>query len=219
VRETRYREIEIDRIGALGNHVTGEARMGIPRPRRLQHIGLVARDLDRMVDFYCEVIGLHVSDRMPYPEDDPISEGIFLRCNADHHVISMFGLRDPAPPQESDRAEPRPGLHHFAFEMGSFEELRAAAAYVREHDLPVRAMRIGGPGCQLRIYFWDPENNLIELYWALDQIGWDGRSRPYPPFETVDIETFDIDAWIEWKGPEFSRDADRAHTGEEAWKR
>ncbi len=190
--------------------------MPIPRPRRLQHIGLVARDLERLVDFYCDVLGLQVSDRMEYPPDSEISDGVFLRCNSDHHVISMFGARDPLPaPGEADRSETAPGMHHVAFEMASFEDLRAAARHVREHDLHVRSMRIGGPGCQIRIYFWDPEYNLIELYWALDQIGWDGRSRPWPPFEEIDIETFDIDAWLEWKGPEFSRAATRAQVGSE----
>ena len=180
--------------------------MGI-RPRRLQHIGLVARDLERMVEFYCEVLGLQVSDRMPYPEDYPIREGVFLRCNTDHHVISMFGLRNPLAAGESSRREDKPGMHHVAFELGSFEELRDAIRSIRARDLPVRSVRHGGPGCQLRIYFWDPEDNLIELYWALDQIGWDGRSRPWPPMEEVDIETFDVEAWLRWKGPEFMTEA------------
>lgn len=186
--------------------------MGVPRPRRLQHIGLVARDLERLVRFYCEVLGLQVSDRMPYPDDPVVSEGVFLRCNTDHHVLSVFGLRNPPSPPADGRAL-APGLHHLAFEMGSLEELRAAAAYLREHGLPVRTMRVGGPGCQIRVYFWDPEDNLIELFWGLDQVGWDGRSRPYPPFEDIDLETFDLDAWLRWKGPEFTREPAPGNTG------
>lgn len=46
----------------------------------------------------------------------------------------------------------------------------------------------------------EPEGNLVELYWALDQVGWDGRSRPYPPIEEVDLETFDVAAFLAWKG-------------------
>jgi catechol 2,3-dioxygenase-like lactoylglutathione lyase family enzyme len=172
------------------------------RPRRLGHLGLVARDLERIVEFYCAALDLQVSDRMPYDEESGLSEGVFLRCNSDHHVLSIFGLREPPDPS-LDTRRPRPGLHHIAFEMGSFEELRAAARYVREQRLEIRAMRTGGPGCQVRFYFWDPEDNLVELFWGLDQVGWDGRARPYPPFESVDIETWDVEAWLEWKGPEF----------------
>jgi catechol 2,3-dioxygenase-like lactoylglutathione lyase family enzyme len=155
-----------------------------------------------MVDFYQEVMGFRVSDRMPYPADAPFSEGVWLRCGTDHHVLALFGLRE-APPPSADARNPRPGMHHMAFELTSFEELRAAARYVRGRGLPLRGVRGGGPGCQLRLYFWDPEDNLIELYWALDQIGWDGVARPYPPIEEVDLETLEVDAWLAWKGPEF----------------
>jgi len=174
-----------------------------PRPRRLGHIGLVAADLERITEFYREVLGMRESDRMPYPEDSPFTEGVWLRCNNDHHVISIFGLRDP-PPRTGDTRAPKPGTHHIAFELGSFEELRTAARYVREQGIPVQGMRTGGPGCQLRVYFWDPEDNMVELYWGLDQIGWDGHARPYPPIEPIDLETFDVSAWLEWKGQEFA---------------
>jgi catechol-2,3-dioxygenase len=99
---------------------------------------------------------------------------------------------------------PSHGLHHVAFEMASFADLRRAAQAVREHRLPLQGMRTGGPGCQLRLYLWDPEGNIIELYWALDQIGWDGRTRPFPPVENVDLESLDVDRWLEAKGPEFA---------------
>jgi catechol-2,3-dioxygenase len=67
-----------------------------------------------------------------------------------------------------------------------------------------RRMRTGAPGCQLRLYFWDLEDNMIELYWAMDHVGWDGRTREYPPTETIDLESFDVEAWLTWNGPEFA---------------
>ena len=157
-----------------------------------------------MVDFYGEVLDMQVSDRMPFPESSPFREGAWLRCNSDHHVISMFDLREPSSTPLESRPAPRPGLHHIAFEMSSFDDLKRAVRFVREHDLPLQGTRTGGPGCQLRLYFWDPEGNMIELYWALDQIGWEGRARPYPPVETIDIEAMDIDAWLKMKGSEFA---------------
>ena len=175
--------------------------MGI-RPSRLGHLGLNVADLEGAVRFYCETLDLLESDRMPYGEDEPLTEAVFLRCNEQHHVLSLFGLRNP-PPRRAGREEPQLGMHHMAFEFSTFEELRRVARLVRERDLPVRAMRTGGPGCHVRMYVWDPEDNLIELYWGLDPIGWDGRARPWPPFETVDIETFDVEDWVRWKGDAF----------------
>jgi catechol 2,3-dioxygenase len=175
--------------------------MGV-RPSRLGHLGLVVADLEGSVAFYCETLDLLESDRMPYGEDEPLTEAVFLRCNADHHVLSIFGLRNP-PPRRERSGEPALGMHHMAFEFATFEALRRAARLVRERGLEVRAMRTGGPGCHVRLYVWDPEDNLIELYWGLDRVGWDGRTRPWPPFETVDIESLDIEDWVRWKGDEF----------------
>jgi len=179
------------------------------RPSRMGHVGLVARDLERVVGFYERVLGMQVSDRMPFGEDSPFNEAVWLRINTDHHCMSIFGLRDAGAVNGNGRA-PRPGVHHIGFEVASFEDLRELASYAREHDVAIQGTRSGGPGCQLRIYLWDPEDNMVELYWAMDQIGWDGASRPYPPVEPMDIDRFDVEAFLEWKGPEFKPHAAQA---------
>ena len=74
----------------------------------------------------------------------------------------------------------------------------------RQEGIEIQGTRKGGPGSQLRIYFWDPEENLIELFWAMDQIGWDGVTREYAPVEEIDLESFDIEAWIRAKGSAFT---------------
>ena len=125
-----------------------------------------------------------------------------MRCNANHHVLSIFGLREPYDGPSCARAA-RPGLHHLGFEVASFDDLQRAARFVREHGIPIQGMRTGGPGVQLRLYFWDPEDNIVELYWAMDKVGWDGLVRPYPPVTSVDLESFDVEAWLRVKGAEF----------------
>jgi catechol-2,3-dioxygenase len=168
--------------------------MGV-RPRRIGHFGLIAVDMERVAAFYREVLRMDESDRMDFPDTSPFAEAIWLRCNTDHHVISIFRLRDPPPHWETGRAA-APGLHHIAFELDTFEQLRDAARYARENGVPIDGMRTGGPGTQLRLYLLDPEGNVVELYWGIDQIGWDGRSRVYPPIEDVDLETLDVEAWL-----------------------
>jgi catechol 2,3-dioxygenase-like lactoylglutathione lyase family enzyme len=153
------------------------------------------RDLEASVEFYTGLLGLQVSDRMPYPADSALTEGVWLRCGDDHHCLVLFGLREPAALPEG----PGPGLHHFAFELGSFEELLAANRAIRERGLPAQA-RIGGPGWQVRLYFRDPDGNEVELYWDMDRIGWEGRSRPYVPVEVVDLESFDLERYVAFKG-------------------
>jgi catechol 2,3-dioxygenase len=61
--------------------------------------------------------------------------------------------------------------------------------------------RIGGPGNQPRFYTRDPDGNLLEFYWGIDQIGWDGVPRPYPPITEIDLEKFDFQAFDRTRSP------------------
>ena len=186
------------------------------RPVRFGHIGLAARDLERMVDFYVQALSMQISDRMVFPEESPFYEGVWLRINSDHHVISLFGLRDTSLSRDPATARvARTGVHHIGFEVASFSDLLTALHYARSHDVAIQGMRSGGPGNQIRLYLWDPEDNMVELYFAMDQVGWDGVARPYPPVELIDLETFDIDSWLDWKGPEFKPGAPAAGTAAE----
>jgi catechol 2,3-dioxygenase len=160
----------------------------------VEHLALSVRDLEASVEFYTGLLDLRVSDRMPYPPDSPVAEGVWLGCGDDHHCLVLFGLREPGPRPE----ERGLGLHHFAFEVGSFADLLAADRTLRERGLD-REARIGGPGWQVRVYFRDPDGNEVELYWDMDRIGWEGRSRPYVPVEVVDLETFDLGRYVAFK--------------------
>jgi catechol-2,3-dioxygenase len=131
---------------------------------------------------------------MAYPPESPLLEGVWLRCGSDHHCLVLFGLRQPA----QRPSGPTPGLHHFAFELDGFDDLLAAYRAVTARELPVEA-RIGGPGWQMRVYFNDPDGNQVELYWDMDRIGWDGRSRPYVPVQVIDLDSFDLDAYLALK--------------------
>ncbi|MGH2872281.1 MAG: VOC family protein [Solirubrobacteraceae bacterium] len=174
------------------------------RPRAIGHVGLIARDLNRFVEFYERVLGFRVSDWMTFPPESPFAEGVWMRCNSVHHVISVFRPKQEPPDTLSTARSATPGLHHMGFEMSSLADLLSAVRYAREQGLEIQGMRTGGPGMQLRLYIWDPEDNIVELYWGMDQVGWDAASRPYTPVATIDLEEFDIDAWLEMKGIEFT---------------
>jgi catechol-2,3-dioxygenase len=132
---------------------------------------------------------------MPYPAASPLLEGVWLRCGPDHHCLVLFGLRRPSGPASEPNSGPSIGLHHLAFEVGSYDDLVAGHRKIRAREQSVEA-RIGGPGWQVRVYFHDPDGNQVELCWDMDRIGWGGRSRPFVPIEVIDLDSFDLRAYL-----------------------
>jgi catechol 2,3-dioxygenase len=124
-------------------------------------------DLDAAVRFYTEVLGLQVSDR--YPPDMVPGGMVFMRCNTDHHGVALVGGA-----QKLERS----ALNHFAFEVGSPDEVFRARSWLRERGVPIVFEGRRRAGCQLAVEVLDPDGNNLEIYWGLDQIGSDGRARP-----------------------------------------
>jgi catechol 2,3-dioxygenase-like lactoylglutathione lyase family enzyme len=165
---------------------------------RIGHVGLAVRDLDVAVAFYTEVLGLTLTERFVYPEEDVghgsrVAAGAFVRCDANHHCISLFSLKGGADEATAPSAY---GLHHLAFELTTPEELLGKYRELRALGVPIVSARRGGPGNQPRFYAHDPDGNLLEFYWAIDQIGWQGAPRAYPPIEEIELEQFDFAAYI-----------------------
>src|SRR5262249_17459154 len=135
--------------------------METPNPfalRKIGHVVLNVTDLDASERFYTEVLGLLVSDRYP---DSMVPGGmVFLRCNADHHGVALVGGRE-----QSERST----LNHFAFEVGSLDEVFRARAWLRERGVPIVFEGRRRAGCQVAVEFTDPDGNNLEIYWNIDQ--------------------------------------------------
>ena len=135
--------------------------------RRIGHVVLNVTDIEAALRFYTGVLGLEVSDRYP---DTMVPGGmIFLRCNPDHHGVALVGGAS-----KLDKSS----LNHFAFEVGTPDEVFRARAWLRERGVPIVFEGRRRAGCQLAVEFQDPDGNNLEIYWGLDQIGTDGRARP-----------------------------------------
>ncbi|OLE39010.1 MAG: hypothetical protein AUG00_03805 [Candidatus Rokubacteria bacterium 13_1_20CM_2_70_7] len=135
--------------------------------RKIGHVVLNVSDLDAAVRFFTEVLGLQISDR--YPESMVPGGMVFLRCNTDHHGVALVG----GAPQL-----PRSSLNHFAFEVGTPDEVFRARAWLRKQGVPIVFEGRRRAGCQLAVEFRDPDGNNLEIYWGLDQVGTSGYVRP-----------------------------------------
>ena len=135
--------------------------------RKLGHVVLNVTDLEASVRFYTEVLGLEISDRYP---DSMVPGGmVFMRVSTDHHGVALVG--------GASKLE-RSTLNHFAFEVGSPDEVFRARAWLRKHDVPIVFEGRRRAGCQLAIEFRDPDGNNLEIYWGIDQVGTNGFVRP-----------------------------------------
>jgi catechol 2,3-dioxygenase-like lactoylglutathione lyase family enzyme len=155
--------MEIEAIRSL------ERPRGLPfRIGKIGHVALHVRDLARSARFYTQVLGFQVSD--VYGEDMMRGGAVFLRCNTDHHGVALF---------QGDEAQlAGAGLHHMAFEVGTVDEVVRAREHLRHHQVPIDFDGRRRAGCQLAVEFRDPDGHRLEIYWDIDQIGDDGRSRP-----------------------------------------
>ena len=124
-----------------------------PRPRlRLSHATVSVRDLDRMLVFYCEVLGFRVTNRDTAPDG---SEMAFLSQDpSEHHQVLLVG--GPVGPHEFVMVD------HLAFRTGSLDDLRAIGASLEaagiDGVIPI------SHGNAWSLYFTDPEGNGMECF-------------------------------------------------------
>jgi catechol 2,3-dioxygenase-like lactoylglutathione lyase family enzyme len=146
----------------------------LPRPFKVVRHGpirLFCRDLDAMARFYCDVLGFLVTDDFTW-------EGhrcVFLRCNTEHHSLALYPMALRAAlgwPEAST-------VLSFGMQVANYRQLRSAVAFLEERGC--RLVEIPGeltPGTDYRAFALDPAGHGVELYYYMEQVGWDGRPRP-----------------------------------------
>lgn len=131
-------------------------------PRRLGHVNSLTGDLAGMTEFYCDALGMRVTDRLG-------DEGIWLHLGADHHTVALVG-------------KGYYHFHHLAFELTDWGELRVALDHLAQHGRwlawgPVRHAL----GQNLAAYVRIPEEEcLVELYSDMEQLSPDHEPRDWP---------------------------------------
>ncbi|MFM0060086.1 VOC family protein [Paraburkholderia phytofirmans] len=153
------------------------------RPKRLGHMVLMVRDIQKSARFYTEVLGLKVSDWIG-------DQMVFLRAGSDHHDLALAQLpKDSADFNDLPRYS-RPGLEHFSYLIDSYEEMERSVKVLQEHGVEiVRGIGRHGPGNNLFLVFKDPDGNNVEVYCEMTQIG--ERDEHEPQVWERTIESFD----------------------------
>jgi len=144
---------------------------------RIDHVNLVVQDIDRMTDFYRDVLAMRVTRQITI--GGPWIETLTGLAGAEADVVYLEA--PSGPPVELLRyrtpegrrpaglgAANTPGLRHVAFRVsdlpGAVAALRAAGAELLSEvqSVPTTQVEFGDRQKQI-VYCRDPEGNLLEL--------------------------------------------------------
>jgi catechol 2,3-dioxygenase-like lactoylglutathione lyase family enzyme len=160
--------------------------------RRLGHIGLNAVRMDECLRFYTEDLGFRVSDKLDFgartkPElivglGD--ANGYFMHYGTDHHSFVLFNKRVH---EAAGRADPTSQvvMNQISWQVGSLAEVVNGSRWLAEEGLKMSRGGRDMPGSNWNTYFYDPDGETNELYYGMEQIGWDARSKPRSMWDRV----------------------------------
>jgi catechol-2,3-dioxygenase len=83
-------------------------------------------------------------------------------------------------------AQHQPGLHHIAWQLGSFEELQDAHQELKAQGVPIESTV--EHSVKRSIYFPDPDGNRVELYCDMTENGFETMRTVGPRRELIDLE-------------------------------
>jgi len=143
------------------------------RPIEVGHVVLFVKELDKVTQFYQDVLGFVVSDRYP-------GRGHFLRCapRGGHHDLFLLQL-----PQA------RNGLNHVAFTVRDHHEVFGGGLHMSRCGWDTEL----GPGrhpisSAIFWYFASPAGALVEYYADEDELTENWQPREFTPGPTLFAE-------------------------------
>jgi catechol 2,3-dioxygenase-like lactoylglutathione lyase family enzyme len=166
----------------------GGVRLERPfRVLRLGHFGFNVADQEKALRFYSDLLGLPVTDTVDFGKQFNVKSatgqdpnGYFLRVGADHHSVVLFPhwtfAASPAPKREGTQ-----WISHMAWQVATLREVTEGRRWLTEQQ--VHIARPGGRdarGANWNFTVTDADFLSNEIYYGMDQIGWDGVSKPPP---------------------------------------
>jgi catechol 2,3-dioxygenase len=143
--------------------------------KRLGHVVLNVRDAAKSKEFYTRTLGLRVA------HEDLERGTVFLSFGREHHDLALFQMATGEPPDAS-----QPGLHHMAWQLGSFEELQAA--YKELKTIGVAVESTIEHNVTRSVYFRDPDGNRVELFCDMVENGFETMRTLGPRRDPLDLE-------------------------------
>ncbi len=146
----------------------------LPRPFKIVRIGpvsLFVEDVATAERFYRDLMGFALTEEVTWQGQ----RCLFMRSNTEHHSLALYPLALRATLGLSSHTTSMA----FGLQVANYRQLRDALAFLRANG--ARTVEIPPelhPGIDYAAYVLDPDGHCLQLYFAMEQIGWDGRPRP-----------------------------------------
>ena len=111
---------------------------------KLGYAGFNTPDVDAMIAYYTEVIGLTLVER-------GADGAAYLRSSIDHHAVTLHPASEES-------------LHYIGLQLSGDQSLREAAKQLAEQGVKAEVQTDAEPGVSEILEFPDPEGHLIRLY-------------------------------------------------------
>jgi catechol 2,3-dioxygenase-like lactoylglutathione lyase family enzyme len=151
------------------------------------HFGYNVDDVAACLEFYCEGLGLRISDPQDLAANHPKRDELkalgdtnlyFIRHGTDHHSFVLFNRRVFNALGRADVLPAKVDLNQLTWQVGSLAEVSHAIDYFGAHGIAINRVGRDMPGSNWHVYPMDPEGHRNELYYGIEQIGWAGTAKP-----------------------------------------
>jgi catechol 2,3-dioxygenase-like lactoylglutathione lyase family enzyme len=142
--------------------------------------------MDEAKRFYIDLLGFKISDvagffmqRLTDEQKAKLKSqdgGYFTRHNTDHHTFVLFNKQAMDMMRNVDYNPVT--INQITWQVGSLQEVGDAARWLGERGAPLQRVGRDMPGSNWHAYVNDPDGHTNELYYGIEQVGWEGYSKP-----------------------------------------
>ena len=148
----------------------------LPQPFKITRVGpvkLFVDDYEELRRWHTQVLGFTLTEEVEWQGE----RCAFLRCNNEHHSLGIF---PKSWRQKLGLSETTSNLS-FGLQLANYQQLKDAVKFLRDNGVRVETDIIPPelhPGIDYAAYAFDPDGHCIELYYSMEQLGWQGKPRP-----------------------------------------
>jgi hypothetical protein len=110
---------------------------------------------------------------------------MLMRCANEHHSLALF----PLAWRDALGLSSHTTCASFGLQVANYQQLKAAREFLAANGVRVETNTLPPelhPGVDFAAYAFDPEGHCIDLYYSMEQVGWDGRPRSPESRRAVD---------------------------------